>query len=154
MPIPIVYLITVFLVCTGYVLVGGKKKKVFISYHSKGDSHNKNLIMAWVKSNNLKLDFEDLSTDTNINSKDTKYLRRRMRSRIEESDYFIVFIGQDTHERDWVNWEIEVAKSMNKKIIAIKEKRTYKSPTPLLGSGAKWVYGFSEEGIRVALESF
>lgn len=136
---------------TFYAVSG--KQKVFISYYSKGDSHFKNMIMAWVKNNKFDLNFEDVSTDTNINSEDTAYLRRRMRQQIEKADTFLVFIGRDTHTRDWVAWEIEQAKEFGKRIIAVKESRQCKSPAPLLGAGAIWVYGFSEEGIREALES-
>ena len=132
-------------------MANGKQKKVFISYYSKGDSHYKNLIVAWAKNNNFKLNIEDLSTDTNIKSSDRSYLRARMKKQIEKADYFIVFVGEDTHKREWVLWEIEQAKTFGKTIIAVKEKKAHKSPKPLLGSRATWIYGFSEEGIRNAL---
>jgi len=137
----------------GYLLIEGKKKKVFISYHAESDSHYKRLITAWAKNNKFKLDFEDVSTDVNIRSNDTAYLRRRMKEQIGKADVVIVFIGKDTHEREWVKWEIAKAKELNKTIIAVKEKRSYPSPEGLLGCGVRWVYGFSEEKIRQAIEA-
>lgn len=101
---------------------------------------------------NFNLRLDDVSTDLKIKSNDVNYLKRRMRDQIRKADYFIVFIGTDTHTRDWVTWEIEQAIDFNKKIIAVKEKRTNKSPKPLLGSGANWVFGFSEEKLRKALD--
>ena len=154
MPFPIGYVIVGLIGCIGYLLVKGKKQKVFISYYSKGDSHYKNLIVAWANNNKFELNVEDVSTDTKIKSKNTQYLKRRMRSKIEEADFFIVFVGKDTHQRDWVVWEIEEAKKMEKNIIAVKEKRSFRSPKPLLRSNVEWVYGFSEEKLRKALESF
>ena len=111
------------------------------------------MIVAWAKNNNFELQLEDMSTDLKINSNDKSYLKRRMRQQIDKADYFLVFIGKDTHKRDWVIWEIEQAISLNKVIIAVKEKRTHKSPKSLLGCNAIWVYGFSEEKIREALDN-
>ncbi|MCW9059956.1 MAG: TIR domain-containing protein [Gammaproteobacteria bacterium] len=137
----------------GYLYINGRPTKVFISYHSKGDGHFKNMIMAWANNEKFKLNIEDFSTDTNIKSKDEAYLKRRMREQIRKADNFIVFIGKDTHKRPWVAWEIEQAKALSKRIIAVKENRKHISPKPLLGSGAIWVYGFSANGIRNALNT-
>lgn len=154
MVLPVAYAAVVGIIgLAGYLYINGNPKKVFISYHSKGDSHFKNMIMAWANNENLKLNIEDFSTDTNIKSKNEAYLKKRMKEQIRKADHFIVFIGKDTYMRPWVSWEIEQAKSFRKKIIAVKENRKYKSPKPLLGSGAIWVYGFSEKGIRNALNS-
>lgn len=154
MALPIAYVAVAGIISlVGYLFVNGKPKKIFVSYYSKGDSHYKNLILAWAKNNNLKLNVEDVSTDTRINSDNKAYLKRRMKERISKADYFIVFVGKDTHKREWVVWEIEQAKALNKRIIAVKNKKSYKSPKPLLNSGVIWVFGFSEKGIRDAINS-
>lgn len=153
MPAPILTILaTAFVGGLGYMYANSRPKRVFISYYSKGDSHNKNLILAWAKSNRVKLKIEDLSVDTKINSENRAYLKRRMKEQIEKADYLIVFIGKDTHLREWVSWEIEQAIQLERKIIAVKEKRSYKSPKPLLGCDATWVYGFSEKKISEALK--
>jgi len=151
LPFPIALIVSGIAILTGCLLINDKKKNVFISYYSKENSHFKNLILAWAKNENLKLNFEDVSTDVAINSDDVIYMKRRMREQIDKADYFLVFIGDNTYDREWVCWEIEQAISLNKKIIAVKEKWSNKSPKPLLGCGATWVNGFSEEGIRNAL---
>lgn len=154
MPIPLAYLVAASAFSyVGYLLVKGKRKKVFISYYSKSDSHYKNMIIAWANNNSFKLQLDDVSTDVKVNSKDKNYLKKRMREQIEKSDYFIVFVGEDTHEREWVAWEIEQAKVFDKPIIAIKEKRHYKSPEQLLACNTNWIYGFSEKSIREALNN-
>ena len=153
MPLPLAYLATGLITVVGYLLINGKRKKVFISYYSKSDSHYKNMIVAWANNNKFKLQLDDVSTDVKIKSEDTAYLKKRMKQQIDKADYFIVFVGKNTHKRDWVTWEIEQAKLLNKSIIAVKEKRTHKSPKALLGSGAIWVYGFTEEKIREALNN-
>lgn len=154
MALPIAYLTAAGLMSlAGYLLINGKPKKVFISYYSKGDGHYKKLIIAWAKNNSFKLNIEDVSTDTKINSSDRTYLKKRMKEQINKCDYFIVFVGEKTFEREWVLWEIEQAKLLHKKIIAVKEKRTNKSPKVLFRCGVTWVYGFSENGIRKAIGS-
>ncbi|MEW8338506.1 MAG: TIR domain-containing protein [Candidatus Thiodiazotropha taylori] len=154
MPIPLAYIAAAGLFTLGgYLLINGKRKKVFVSYYSKGDSHFKNLIIAWANNNKFDLQLDDISTDVNIRSNDVSYLKRRMKQQIKKADYFLVFIGKDTHSREWVQWEIKQAKSLNKPIVAIKEKRSYKSPNVLHGSSATWLYSFSEEKIRNALDS-
>jgi hypothetical protein len=150
-PLPLGYLVITGLI--GYLAVRDKKRKVFISYYSNGDSHYKKLIIAWSKNNKFKLNIEDVSTDIKIKSQNQLYLKKRMKEKIDESDCVIVFVGVDTHERPWVDWEVEKAIELKKPIIAVKEKRTHKSPKSLLGSGAIWVNGFSEEKIREALKA-
>jgi len=154
MPLPLAYLATAgLLTVAGYLFVNGKRKKVFISYYSKSDSHYKNMVIAWANNNKFKLQLDDVSTDIKIKSEDTNYLKKRMKQQIDKADYFMVFVGKNTHKRDWVTWEIEQAKILNKPIVAVKEKRTHKSPDALLGCDAIWVYGFSEEKIREALNN-
>lgn len=153
MVLPIAYTAAAGIIgLAGYLYVNGRPKKIFVSYYSKGDSRYKNLILAWAKNNNFKIKLDDKSTDTKINSQNKSYLKRRMKTQIDKADYFVVLVGEDTHEREWVSWEIEQAKKLGKTIIAVKEKKKYRSPLPLLNSGAKWVIGFSEEGIRQALK--
>ncbi|PHZ84657.1 TIR domain-containing protein [Paremcibacter congregatus] len=135
----------------GFIYINGRPRKIFVSYYSKGNSHFKNLIMAWGKTNRLNI--EDVSTGIKIKSKDEYYLKKRIREQINKADYFVVFIGENTHTRQWVNWEIEQAKNLKKKIVAVKEKKTHKSPQPLLGCGAIWIYGFCEEEIKNALNA-
>ena len=153
MPLPLASLAAGLFLVAGYFLINGKRKKVFISYYSKSDSHFKNMIIAWANNNKFKLQLDDVSTDVKIKSEDTSYLKKRMKQQIDKADYFIVFIGKNTHKRNWVTWEIEQAKLLNKSIVAVKEKRTYKSPSALLGCNAIWVYGFAEEKIREALNN-
>lgn len=152
MPLPLA-LAYLAVAVAGYLFVNGKRKKVFISYYSKSDSHYKNMIIAWANNNKFKLQLDDVSTDIKIKSEDISYLKKIMKQKIDKADYFMVFVGKNTHKRDWVTWEIQQAKSFNKTIVAVKEKRTHKSPNALLGCNAIWVYGFTEEKIREALEN-
>lgn len=130
-----------------------KKKKIFISYYYDGDRHYKRLLTAWSANKKFDLEFEDVSTDISINSEERNYIRRKIAEQIKQCDVFIVFVGKKSHEREWITWEIVKAKEYEKKIVAIKEKRTHASPKELLSAGVKWVYGFNEKDIRDAIDS-
>lgn len=129
-----------------------KKKKIFISYYYDSDKHYKRLLKAWSANDKFGLEFDDVSTDVSINSKNEEYIRRRIADKIKQCDVFVVCVGKESHQREWISWEINKAKEYKKKIVAIKEKRDHTSPNELLLSGAKWVYGFNEKKIREAIE--
>ncbi|WP_084657322.1 TIR domain-containing protein [Hydrogenovibrio kuenenii] len=129
-----------------------KKKKVFVSYYYDEDKHYKRLLNAWSANKRFELEFDDISTDVSIKSENKTYIRKRISEKIKACDIFVVFVGKESHEREWISWEINQAKTFNKKIVAIKEKRNYASPKPLLSSGATWVFGLNEKKIREAIE--
>lgn len=128
------------------------KKKVFVSYYYDADKHYKRLLTAWGANDKFELEFEDISTDVSIKSDNEAYIKRVIADKIKECDVFIVLIGKKSYRRDWISWEITKAKEHSKKIVAIKEKRSYASPEELLSSGTEWVYGFEEKKIRAAIE--
>jgi hypothetical protein len=50
----------------------------------------------------------------------TEYIKSIIRPKIDWAGKVLVLIGSKTHERDWVNWEIEyAAKSGDKNIIGV-----------------------------------
>lgn len=149
MPIRIVF--GALAALAGYALLNNKKK-VFVSYFYDSDKHYKRLLKAWSANEKFSLDFEDVSTDVSIDSDNTEYIRRKIAAQIERCDVFIVFIGEQSHARPWISWEINKAKEFRKKIVAVKEKRDHISPKELISAGAEWVYGFSEKKIREAIE--
>ncbi len=130
-----------------------RKKKVFISYYYNGDNHYKRLLKAWGANKKFSLDFVDVSTDISIKSQDNNYIRRKISEKINQSDVFIVIVGEKTNESEWVSWEIKKALEFKKKIIAIKEKKNNPSPKALLSIGAIWIYGFNKNDIINAIDN-
>lgn len=149
---PLVYLAAGAVGLLAYFAHARVKKRIFVSYYAHEDGHYKKLLKAWSRNKRFRLDFEDASADVSIKSENTAYLRRVIRSRIVESDVFLVVIGKDTHKRDWVLWEIETAKELNKEIVVVKTKKCYRTPEGLKSCGATWVYGFNANKLHAALQ--
>lgn len=64
-------------------------------------------------------------------------IARYLKMRINWAGTFIVIIGEHTHERKWVNYEIEQANKMGKRIVGIYDYRC-KEKVPLPGAFEKY----------------
>lgn len=130
--------------------------KTFVSYRADSEgTRYKNLLVAWSNHSTRFPDikFRDESIGVSINSIDANYIKRRIKEKIESSDVFLCLVGENTHKSDWVNWEIEQAALLNKKIVAVKIKKNYITPEQLYSKKASWAQSFTEESIRKALVS-
>lgn len=128
--------------------------KVFVSYRAddEGTKH-KNLLVAWSANNRFfpEIKFHDTSIGTSINSVNANYIKSVIKDRIKESDIVLCLVGKNTGNSDWVNWEIETAYQLNKKIVAVKIERHYDTPSALFRKGASWALDFSKNSILRAL---
>lgn len=131
-------------------------KKVFVSYHSAvEDTRYKNLLVAWSANDNghFDINFDDTSVGVSINSDNATYIKSVIKKKITESSVFLCLIGENTHNSDWVKWEIDKAVELGKKIVAVKISNSYTSPTNILGVGASWAKSFTYDSIKTALDS-
>ncbi len=130
-------------------------KKLFISYRADDEGNQyKNLLVAWSKNDNGYFDikFDDTSIGVSINSKDADYIKSRIKEKIKDSKTVLVLIGKETHKSDWVNWEIDKAVELKKKIVAVKIDKSYTSPSSVLGIGASWAQSFKYDSIKKAID--
>lgn len=129
--------------------------KLFVSYRADDEgSRYKNLLVGWSKNPNnnfFDIKFEDTSIGISINSTDAYYIKRRIKDKIEDSNKVVCIIGKNTHTSDWVNWEIDTAKELNKPIVAVKISKFYHTPSRLYNKKVKWAYSFTYEAIKKAL---
>ncbi|HFI0405726.1 TPA: TIR domain-containing protein [Streptococcus suis] len=82
-----------------------------------------------------------------MNSTNATYIKSVIRERIKNSDVVLCLVGKNTSSSDWVNWEIETAYQLNKKIVAVKIERGYDTPLALYGKGVSWAFEFSKAAI-------
>jgi hypothetical protein len=95
---------------------------------------------------------DDVSADIGIKSKSDGALKRVLSRKIKEADVLLVIVGEKTHRRQWVVWEVEKALELGKRIVAVKIESTYESPKELLGVGVKWAKSFDYKAIKAVME--
>lgn len=137
-----------------------KTKNVFISHHHKDDTNVDNLTTLLSKNkfnirnssirakpeNQQRLD-KGLVKDSTI--------KRLLRMKISWAGTVIVLVGNQTHSRPWVNWEIEQAHRQGKKIVGVYErglKDKVDLPSALEKYGTSQVVGWDSEAIIAAIE--
>ncbi|MCH7897040.1 MAG: TIR domain-containing protein [candidate division NC10 bacterium] len=128
------------------------KPKIFISYDYDNDKHYKNLLVAWDKNSEFDFSFYDESVDVSVDSTDAAAIKRVISARIGGATHFLCLVGKKTHSSHWVAWEIEKAKELKKKLVAVKIDRENTSPSGLIGAGVSWAMSFTFDSIKKAVE--
>ena len=127
------------------------KKKIFISYDYNNDKHYKNLLKAWDANGTFDFSFHDHSADVSIKSTNATVIKRAISAKINNATYFLCIVGEKTHKSDWVEWEIDKAVELNKKIVAVKTSSTNTTPDNLYGVDTSWAMSFAEDSIKKAV---
>jgi len=101
-----------------------KQKNVFISHHHKDDSSVDGLTELLSK-NGYKVRNSSIRVDQESKNNDKKLadstIQNKLRDRITWAGKVIVLVGEKTHTREWVNWEVEQAQKQGKTIIGVYE---------------------------------
>jgi MTH538 TIR-like domain (DUF1863) len=80
-------------------------------------------------------------------------IRRVLRMKISWATTVVVLVGQETHTRPWVNWEIEQAHKQGKKIVGVYERGGTDIPLPkALEDYATRVVAWNTDSIVEAIE--
>jgi hypothetical protein len=95
-----------------------KTKNVFIS-HYREDEENIIKMQDLLSSKGYILRNSSIDSSKENNASDEEYIKSILRPRIEWAGTFICLIGPKTHSREWVNWEIEKAHKLGKRIVGV-----------------------------------
>ena len=101
-----------------------KSKNVFISHHhgddrhvdsfqtmlGRGEYHVRNSSVRMKPANERRVEQGRVSDDT---------IKRLLRMKMRWASTVVVLIGPKTHTRRWVNWEIEQAHKLGKRIVGV-----------------------------------
>lgn len=80
-------------------------------------------------------------------------IRRLLRMKISWAGTVIVLIGQHTHERPWVNWEIEQANRQGKRIVGVYGQESGEADKPeALERYASAIVGWNTASIVAAVD--
>jgi Thoeris protein ThsB, TIR-like domain len=101
-------------------------RNVFISF-SIVDEGQVNLLRSQARDPRYDLEFRDYSVKEPFDEK----WKTNCRERISQTSAMIVAIGQDTAEREAVNWEIEESYRQGKKVIGVRISKERNDPIPI-----------------------
>ena len=136
-----------------------KIRNVFVSHHHKDDAsvdglagmvsgkgyQFRNSSIRVNPENQKRLDQKKISDQT---------IKRLLRMKMRWASQVIVVIGKETHQREWVNWEIDAAHKLGKPVIGVYEnglKDKVEIPENLEKYGAS-VVGWRAESVMGALD--
>ena len=130
-------------------------RRVFVSYDHSEDAHYKRLLEAWDANSNFDFRFDQRSPSVAINSVNAGPIKTALTKKLKESEILLVLVGAKTKNSDWVNWEIERAKSsdIRLKLAAVKLSSSNTSPSGLLNVGTAWATSFKRDPILQALRT-
>jgi len=118
-----------------------RRRRAFLSFHAE-DEQQVDGFCLMVKNSRLDLDIYDSGLQTPINSKKATYVKKVIRAMINRVPVVICLIGNGTVWRDWVDWELNIARDLGKGICGVRLKGSHGQIPPLLketGSPvAKW----------------
>lgn len=97
------------------------KRRIFISYQHADQMKAKGFnLLQWNK--NVDLEFVGQHLLDPVNSSNEEYIKSCIREQIDNTSVTVVLLGKETHDSDWVRWEIEtsLAKENPNGILAIQ----------------------------------
>lgn len=117
------------------------------------------LMLAWKKNEHIDFNFTDCQLNTEVNSEDEAYIKRKCRERIDMAGTFAVLIGDDTRSKHkYVRWEMEVAIEKDCRIIGINldgsRKAVDKTCPPIIRNIGAMFVPYSPKIIAYALENY
>ena len=100
-------------------MYGKKVINLFIS-HFGGDEEHIPKLKNLLKNKNYNIRDSSIDETEPNNAKNPDYIKTLLRPKIDWAGTMLVLIGPKTHERDWVNWEIEyAARQGDKRIVGV-----------------------------------
>jgi hypothetical protein len=127
------------------------KKSVFVSFDYDNDHNYRNLLRTWDTNPDFDFSFNETYPKVAVDSTEAESTKHVLAKKIRAATHFLCIIGKYTYS-GWVPWEINKAKELKKKLVAVKINRENTSPEALVGSEAVWVISFTREEVLKALK--
>lgn len=125
------------------------RRNVFISFHSENDESQVDLLRHQATDERFDLDFSDHSVKEPFDEK----WKSQCEEKMKKTSTVIVMIGEKTHEREAVQWEINKAYELGKKVIGVRIYKDEKHiiPKQMLQENAR-VVSWNMKDIQNALD--
>ncbi len=124
-------------------------KRVFIAFHMD-DRHAKELLTEQARSDRFELEFVNYAVNEPFDEK----WKTQCKDRIAKTSVTICLIGERTHLREAVNWELETSYALDHKVFGVRIYRDkyYAVPRVMREHNAK-IINWDMKGIVAELES-
>lgn len=128
------------------------EKNVFISHHGKDDEHISNF-KNLLNNNGYVLKNSSIDSTKPNQATNPEYIKGLLRDRIKWASVTLVLIGQNTYDREWVNWEVEEANRQGKRIVGVFIQGATDADVPeALDKYGNALVGWNSEKIIDAIE--
>ena len=94
--------------------MGTEIKNVFVSHYHEDEDSIKNL--KTLLGDKYELHNYSVTSEKFNNAKNDDYIKSLLRPLINKARTFICLIGPNTHDSDWVDWEVREAARLNKPV--------------------------------------
>jgi len=139
---------------------GAERRHIFISHHHADDQSVSDMT-SLLKAKGYDIRNSSIRATAKPANQDrldkglikTEVLQRLLRMKISWASTTVVLIGNETHSRPWVNWEIEQANKLGKRIVGVYERgNTEAKIPPALEKYASSIVNWNSESIMGALD--
>lgn len=100
----------------------------------------------------FKVHFVEIPPHDPINSDNSCYIRRVLKSHIQSSDVVIGMCGMYAAYSEWMDWELETAKSLGKPIIGVIPRGQERLPTTVTTKADRLVRWNTESIVQAIRE--
>lgn len=126
-------------------------KNVFVSHYHEDEENIKKL--KDLLSDDYCIKNYSVTTDKYNEAENEEYIKYEyLKPLINQSSTLICLIGPETHDSEWVDWEIREAEKLGKQIIGVYIQGAKDSDVPLaLEEFADAIVGWNTDNIKKAL---
>jgi len=125
-----------------------ERKKVYISY-SQENSGFKKFLETWDEQSDFSFFFSEIPYD--VPHEKERTVKAMLTRQMRRAEYFLLVVGEKTHEDPWARWQIIRAQELHLKTAAVKLSSHYIIPEELQKAEISWAAAFTKHSILSAL---
>lgn len=133
--------------------MAGERRNIFIS-HVHEDDHRLGPLKKLLSAAGMDVRDGSINSDKPNDATNENYIKSEILTpRIEWASVFVVLISPETRDSKWVQWEIECAERLGKRIVGVWDHAEAQCDIPeALDRLADAVVGWQGERVRDAIE--
>jgi hypothetical protein len=97
--------------------------------------------------------YSEVSRDEPINSLNASYIKTRLKEKLQSSDVIIALAGIYASHSEWMEWELDTAQALGKKIIGLVPRGNERVST-MVSSRSSSIIRWNTESIITAIRAY